>query len=286
MQAYLIRVGDINEREQTFSADLYLWITWPLGGATPDLDFVNAVDYEIVYDVESELQLPDRTVMPRRDTRVRGTFASDMNLQQFPFDRQTIQIILEDRLQLEEDLVFLPPAAGSVTQAGLVLADWNLDSVDADVVSYRYPFTEPGETAPSTYSRYRLNLHLSRQLPFYLTRFFTPLLLIIGIAFLALYVSPDRVDARIGMTLTSMLTIIAFSFSINEWLPRVSYVVLLDRVLMISYIFVFMILAVCIVSTVYLRHGLEPKAVALDRASRPTLLVVLGLALGAAALLS
>ena len=80
----------------------------------------------------------------------------------------------------------------------------------------------------------------------YATKLFLPMLLVALTAALALSVHPRYVEGRIGIGITALLTLVALQITSNSSLPEVDYLLLLDKLYILSYGFVVLTLAVIV----------------------------------------
>jgi hypothetical protein len=81
------------------------------------------------------------------------------------------------------------------------------------------------------------------------------------------WMSDERLAARSRIAATGVLTIVAFQFVVGEDLPRIAYLTLLDKIMIIS----FMILAVTVLQSMIVSRYQDddmPRAKRIDRISR------------------
>jgi hypothetical protein len=79
--------------------------------------------------------------------------------------------------------------------------------------------------------------------------------------------SEERVAGRSRITATGVLTIVAYQFVVGEDLPRIAYLTLLDKVMILS----FVLLAVTVVQSLIVSRYQDddmPRAERIDRVSR------------------
>ena len=89
----------------------------------------------------------------------------------------------------------------------------------------------------------------------YSLKLLLPMLLVALTAALALSVHPQYVEGRIGIGITALLTLVALQLTSDSGLPDVNNLILLDKLYILSYVFVVLTMAV-IVRT----HGSTPPA--------------------------
>jgi hypothetical protein len=107
------------------------------------------------------------------------------------------------------------------------------------------------------YSRVTFGLKVKRNPEFYIWKILLPLLLIDIISWSVFWIDAKKdFGSQIGLGMTSLLTAIAYSFTISSSLPRVAYLTLIDYFILLSYIFIFSL--ICVV--VLLHHFIEFRA--------------------------
>ena len=75
---------------------------------------------------------------------------------------------------------------------------------------------------------------------------FLPILIVLMVATAALVLDPSHVDARVGLAITALLTLVALQFTANQNLPEVGYLLMLDQVFLTSYAFILLVVALLV----------------------------------------
>ena len=75
---------------------------------------------------------------------------------------------------------------------------------------------------------------------------FLPILLIILCAILALLLDPTHVEARIGLSITALLTLVATQFTSASEMPEVAYLTMMDLVYIASYVLILSVIAIVV----------------------------------------
>lgn len=162
-----------------------------------------------------------------------GFVATYHQLQQFPFDSHDMTIRVtsfgypHDQLQFKLDTHFTRVADL------LNIPDWSINGLKAEVVNELIPEFNV------TYSLVKLHIQTTRKANFYIWKVLLPLALIVIMSFLVFWISPERFGPQIGLSATSMLTLIAFQFALTTTLPKVSYLTLMDQLILGSTVLVF-----------------------------------------------
>ena len=105
-------------------------------------------------------------------------------------------------------------------------------------------------------------------------------MLIVFMSWTVFWIDPAHFGAQIGMSATTMLTLIAFQFAMANILPRLSYYTVLDKFIAGSTIFVFLALIESVATSCLFskeKHGLAIRMDRLCRWAFPVFFVVFSL---------
>jgi Neurotransmitter-gated ion-channel transmembrane region len=72
---------------------------------------------------------------------------------------------------------------------------------------------------------------------------FVPIVLIVVCAALVFFVRPHYVEGRIGLGITALLTLVALQLTSSASLPDVDYLMMLDKIYLLAYVFIIVALA-------------------------------------------
>ena len=116
--------------------------------------------------------------------------------------------------------------------------------ITLSVVDNPYPtnFGDLSVGNADSYSRAIVTIPVTRPLGALTLKTFVPVLLIILCAGLALIIRPQCVDGRIGLAITALLTLVALQLTGGSGLPDVDYLMMLDKVYLVSYAFIMLVL--------------------------------------------
>merc|ERR1719334_2881305 len=113
-----------------------------------------------------------------------------------------------------------------------------------------------------------MKLHLTRQLTYHLVQTYIPSTVFVVIAWLSLFVPPESVPGRVGMGMTTLLTLTAMFSSVRQNVPKVSYVSLLDVWMLVCMIFVFACILEFIAVTACIHTARKETSVKLENICR------------------
>jgi len=168
--------------------------------------------------------------------RYYGTMASYHDLQDFPFDDQTFRISLLPFEWTEKDVELVVDDQVTGRRELLNISDWEILGIHS-VISIR---PAPARNDFTPYYDFLITAH--RITGYYLWKVILPLCLIVAMSWCVFWISPELYGPQIGLSATSMLTLIAFIFATTNMVPELGYFTLLDLFIGGSTILVFLAL--------------------------------------------
>jgi len=219
---------------------------------------VNQVDQvqitERVFRIE-----PDGTV--HGDANFGLRLAAKFDLRRFPFDQQQLTLEVESFSWDASQLVYVADDSTTGFDDEFEIPEWTI----ADVSAYEEKVSVVRSTEP--FSRLVLTIDLDRQSGFYLWKILLPLLIIVALSWSVFWMVEDRFGMRVRVSATGILTIVAFQFVASQNLPRIGYLTLMDKVMVIS----FLLLAVTVLQSYIVsrfQDGHPQTALRIDVVSR------------------
>lgn len=268
---YLHDVAKFDQKDGVFDVDFELWAKW-LGDFTPDkLRIANSAETERTLLGEES----DGAWRSAR-WRVRGTLRGEFPLQRFPFDEQTLAVVLE---LPAHDGELVPDLAGSGMRERFSVTGWLYEPVFVPRVAQGTYRSDLGSVAfegkPTRVNRVAFEVKVRRPLLMAATKLFLPLLVILLVALTALMVHPKWLDVRSGVGVTALLACFAFQFSVSDTMPSVSYMTIADTLFLVAYALTAVLLLVSVVAAWLHDRGKQKTWQRLDIATLAVVPVVL-----------
>ncbi|CAH1248298.1 CHRNA6 [Branchiostoma lanceolatum] len=252
IKASIISLTEIDTVKQSFSAEVWLSACFkePLLKGKKDreeVDWADQWDPRIVLfnavtvdkeEIKHNLILTDMDDIPivQITRRVQATFKEPMKLANFPFDFQKLTIKLRSRWPIDQvELMKNMGAKDTIrTDSFTASQEWKLYGhllCDHDVTK------KDLSTSDKQFPLYHITMHVKRKSGFYVWNVALLMFLIMSLSFTAFSVSPDKPESRLSVSLTLLLTSVAFKFMISQNLPTISYLTLLDKYVLLCMIF-------------------------------------------------
>ena len=208
--------------------------------------------------------------------RMSGTFSGYQTLENFPFDPQAITLrIFPLEWSIEKVELVVDPSFAGIDRP-LNISDWSVTGFEIDIKEENFPSVQQRRSALS------LTVLAERQESYYIWKIILPIALIVVMSWCVFYINPKDFGTQLGLSASSVLTMVAFIFATTNMLPKLGYFTLLDRYVAGATIFVFVALLQSLVTGYLASKSHEGLATRIDLASRvlfPAVFVALNLRL-------
>jgi hypothetical protein len=276
--AGLLDIVEIDDREQVFMADIFVQIEWqdPRLAVDSDagtdlrtvaLDKIWHPRLTVVNSRGLDRLFPDTATVDREGNvivrqRLAGPLAVELDLREFPFDRQTLPIEVVSYQYTPGEIDFSADSK--------VVAD--LDRLSGDGWTYtatameRYVFrlAEDGRGVAAL----RFTVSAERKAAYFVFTLALPMTLILFLAWMVHWLPVDIIPARIGTASATVFSLIAFGVSFRLTLPRIAYLTDADRFVLYSTLLVLVSLALTVVTIRQVGMEQEDAAERLTRQAR------------------
>jgi hypothetical protein len=233
---YLLDLVEITGADQSFLADVFIAARWhdpALADAgserrSLDPDEVWHPNFVVVNERAAARTLPevmnvDQNGNVQYSMRLTGRFSAPMNLAAFPLDRQTFSVWVVAPPLGGRRVTLIPDTSFTdLRNEQLSVSDWTI--AETHLVTQEY------EAAPSTDALIGVALVVSatRNRGYYIIQVLIPLVAIVLMAWTVFWIDPGVVATRVGVVVSTMLTLIAYRFMLGNLVPRLSYLTRLD----------------------------------------------------------
>lgn len=230
----------INQAEETFEVFFYWWLR---------VDSIESgVDYSFVKDFEfinAEVEMFDFDAADSLNGyyyvagRCKATIPYKADYRRFPFDVQQLNISIENKAENKSVLLYVPDYSTKNINS---IKDDNVEILNGDQYSieflkvqessyvYRTNFGDPSIEGNEEYSRLEFHIGVDRNPTGIIQKISLPLIVVLILAYLVFYIPDHEIGTASGLTVTALLAAIAFQWTLNDSLPKVSYLTLIDKI--------------------------------------------------------
>lgn len=277
--AFIYDIQDIDLAADSFTADLYIWFRWK-GPRVDPSDSIEPMNSNGTQNTSTSqtggvtgkqlypapIDMPDGSKY--QAFRYQGVFSKKMSLERYPFDVQNLVIVFEDQNEDTRSLVYVPDSTPVEISPAVTMPGYQIGTPTLTVVAHEYPTNFGDVSAPNDlkYSRIVIEIPVDRDPLPYMVKIILPILIVVLITSL-IYILPARMeDARAGIGITAMLTIVALQWTTDSNLPSVEYLMMLDVIYIVSLLYVLVAMGYTVLASRRNRHEMaEALTRSLDR---------------------
>jgi len=273
----LRNILDVAEKEQIISLETTLRMYWKDERITANEKYLESEDSigpyvtlnpsqatqfwmpDVFIDQAKALRTPTYYTKPaslrvykdstiRYSSRINYDVACNMDFHRFPVDEQYCEVKFESFgfTSKQIQMKWLDQSHSNVnSNISLAQFSFNVLLMDSYSTDY-YDINYPGLI---------MKLHLTRQIGYHIVQTYIPSTVFVILAWLSLFIPAESVPGRVGMGMTTLLTLTAMFSSVRQNVPRVSYVSFLDIWMLVCMIFVFTCILEFIIATIFIRSG-------------------------------
>ena len=236
---YLTDIYDVDIKKGTYTADFYIWFLWS-GKVNPrNFEIVNG---HLVFKHEESTSLT--AGMEYVSFRCRASLHGFFDLTDYPWDRQTLTIRIEDEDLEATELVYLADADNSKISADLNIGKRTLGTLRIAATEYVYPttFGNPTRSAEkgTAYSRITVELPADHKGARIFIKTFLALFISVAIAFLTFIIRPCDLPPRFSMGIFGMFGAVASLIVISNAIDDCPYLTLAEKIHYAGMIFIFL----------------------------------------------
>lgn len=224
---FMVSVSKVDTAAGSFDADFWMWSLCPDKETEPlkTLEFVNGVKVDGENDSNTE-----RGKLWWGNRKFSGTFRQDFSMANYPFDKQTLRIQLEEATADTRALTYEADTAESKIEPALTLKTWGIASFAVKARDVTHPTTYGDPTligGDSTYASFDIEIGLERRSR---VADFLKATFAVYVAGLLALVSLLIIDGRVGLLGATMFTVVLSFVSLDRVLGPHDSLYLLDKV--------------------------------------------------------
>jgi hypothetical protein len=219
VSVFLLGVRDFDQRRGSYVMDGYLDFNCPQGCTPEKFELSNG----------TILTKEDATAESGRFTyRVTALLYGAMDMRKYPFDRQDLRLVVEDKVLNNQALRYRADPKHTSRDPEMQVPGWNIVSVSSGVDDHYYV------TWDESYSRFTYHLLLARPVISSVVKVILPPILVVMCSFFALLLPLDRIN-RLAVLTSTFITAVLLQLNSSANLPPVSYLTYMDVFMLLNY---------------------------------------------------
>lgn len=222
---YVISISKLDLRGPSFDASFYFYVICKQKCSPDSWELMNGK----VTDKSLQTDTPTLKVW-----RVTASFSFDPNFRRYPFDDQSLPIVIEHSNLTNSKMIYVPYLQYSGVDPAVTTPGWEIGQFSFTESLHHYvPFDE-------TYSQLKFSVPLSRSTLASISKNFVPLIIVVLLGASTLVLARNDMQLRTGGT--ALLALTLFYLASTAAIPTVGYLTLWDEAVVLGYILLFLVL--------------------------------------------
>src|SRR6266496_1909625 len=271
---YITSIHDIDFKQKEYTVIFWLWLKYK----NKDFNFLQNLEMPQAKTVEKSFSTVDSSGdQISMMMKLQCVMKDSWRIGNFPFDRQTLRLSLENSQYDSRSLIFIPDTVGQHFDPRFTLRGWRIDSCigSIGIRMYETGFGDESLARPHTeYSAFRVRLSIKRDAGGLFWKMFIGMYIAFLIAYICFYIHTDGIDSRFGLSVGSLFAVIGNKYIIDSSLPESTSFTLVDMLHGITLFFIFVIITSTAYSLRLVKQNKIRKAERFDLVMAQVLLVV------------
>lgn len=235
---------DLDLANKSFNVDFWLWFNYADTSLRPleTVEIANAKSFS--YSLPDSEEKEGKVWACHKCTAV---VKKEWDLRHFPFDKQRLDIRIEDALLDRSQLQYIPDSAHSDYDTGIELDEWVIKDfgIHTDDKTYRTNFGNPELDSVSTYPAVTAYFELHRNGFGLFFKLFVGIYVAYLISLVVFFMGPENPE-RFGLIVGALFAGVANKYIVDSLMPRTIMLTLPDKIhnLTFSYIILHLVMTV------------------------------------------
>ncbi len=237
---YILSVGNLDTTTGKYFMDFFLNFKCQTPNCEPgDFDIMNSAEK---IDPDDQTSDEDRA-NGERYYRIKTELQSNLDLRDFPFEKHTLTIEIEDKNKDEAEKKFAYRPSREITgiDPQVYVSGWTLEpTIQGSVESHSYEIYE------ESYSRASFSIKITHSLFSSFMKGLFAAIVIVAVGMLSFLMNPDDAQDRINLTSGTLASAIFYHMTLTASIPPVGYLTYADRFMILQYVFITVSLAIAV----------------------------------------
>ena len=271
---YITSIHDIDFKNKEYSTNFWLWLKYK----NKNFDFYNNLEIPQAKSVTKSFVFTDTSGgKVYMQMKLQCVMKDSWRIDNFPFDRQTLRLSIENSQYDSRALVFKADTVGKQYDPRFALRGWNIDSciVTTGKKIYETAFgDENAVEAKAEYGAYRVRMSITRDASGLFWKMFFGMYIAFLIAYICFFIHSDGMDSRFGLSVGSLFAVVGNKYIIDSSLPESTSFTLVDTLHGLTLFFILATIAATAYSLKLVKQNKMRKAVKFDMIAAQVFLVV------------
>jgi hypothetical protein len=271
---YITSIHDIDFKQKEYTVNFWLWLKYK----NKAFDFLQNLEVPQAKSVTKSFSTIDSSDgQVYMQMKLQCVMKDSWRISNFPFDRQSLRLSIENSQYDSRSLVFVPDTVGKHYDPRFTLSGWRIDSclISTGTKAYETGFGDESLPKPHTeYSSFKVRLVILRDAGGLFWKMFLGMYIAFLIAYVCFYIHADGIDSRFGLSVGSLFAVIGNKYIIDSSLPESTSFTLVDTLHGLTLFFIFSVITATAYSLLLVKKGKVQKAHRFDMIAAQVLLIV------------
>jgi len=254
---YISNLYDYKVDDKSFMADFWMWMNY----RNDSLSFENAIEMTNSKSADfSHYTMEKQGNANWAAQKCRAQLIHQWDVSKFPFDKQELQITMEDSQYDTAALAYVADTVNSKIDSSVNSTEWSVEkfSLESGVRSYHTTYGNQRLAGKSAYPRVTARIIIKRNNSWNkLVKMLTGAYVAFLISCIVFFVSSDNQDSRFGLCVGGLFAAIGNKYIVESIVPSSSGNTLMDNVHTLTFVFIFLIIILITVSLKLFESGNE-----------------------------
>jgi hypothetical protein len=256
---YINNIYDFKVDDKSFMADFWMWMVY----TNDSLRFENAAEITNGKSADfSHYTMEKQGGSNWAAQKCRAQLIHQWDVSRFPFDKQVLEMNLEDSQYDTSALVYIADTLNSKIDDCVNSDEWSVEkfSLRAFVRTYKTTYGNPRLAGKSSYPGIAVSIIIKRKNSWIkLVKMLTGAYVAFLISCIVFFVSSENQDSRYGLCVGGVFAAIGNKYIVESIVPSSSGNTLLDNVHTLTFIFIFLIIILVTISLRLFESGDDRK---------------------------
>ena len=239
---YITSIHDIDFKQKEYATNLWLWLKYK----NKDFNFLQNLEVPQAKTVEKSFSTIDSSGgQIYMMMKLQCVMKDSWRIGNFPFDRQSLRLAIENSQYDSKSLVFVADTVGQHFDPRFTLRGWSIDSciLTTGLKQYETGFGDESLAKPHTeYSTFRVRLSIKRDAGGLFWKMFLGMYIAFLISYICFYIHSDGIESRFGLSVGALFAVIGNKYIIDSALPESTSFTLVDTLHGLTLFFIFAII--------------------------------------------
>lgn len=256
---YINNLYDYRVDDKSFMADFWMWMNY----RNDSLSFEGSIEITNSKTVDFGHYTREKDNAANwAAQKCRAQIIHQWDVSKFPFDKQVLEIIMEDSQYDTTVLQYKADTVNSKIDSAINSTEWSIEgfSLQSGARTYSTIYGNPRLTGSSAYPRVVAQITIKRNNSWNkLVKMLTGAYVAFLISCIVFFVSSENQDSRFGLCVGGLFAAIGNKYIVESIVPSSSGNTLMDNVHTLTFVFIFVIIILITVSLKLFESGDEKK---------------------------